>query len=381
MKNIWILTKTNILRNKIGVLISVAGALILCLILYAMSIAVAELSIAKVAVGIIDNDQSVLSEDFKKYLTEQLDYHLIENKDYYTLSTELLDKHISVIIEIPNDFYEQYAAGSQKEVVITSLDDYENSAFIEAYIQSYLSSIRILSDGASQEDDTFRTLLDTYHNQEISLTQEAAHSSDMSEQLERAGFINSFGFYLMFSFSISIIICFMVLDDRIKGLFGRIQATPVKPAQYIIGTGIFGLILCFIQIAIYSTYVSLNHIAIGVPIPILITMMGLYSFFTIGFSLAVALALPSKNSITAVVIGLSTIGCVMGGAYFPLEMVPDAMQKLARVFPQYWVMDSFRRLQLDMTANIIPNIVILCLFTILCLLSSAVLYAQNYKNR
>ena len=121
-------------------------------------------------------------------------------------------------------------------------------------------------------------------------------------------------------------------------------------------------------------------IPIGVPLWIVVFIMGLFSVFTVCFSLAISLAMKSKNAITSINIGFSTVGCILGGAYFPLDMSPKTLQDLARVLPQYWFMDAFRRLQADSTANIYPNIIILILFATLALLIGAVLFAQNYKN-
>jgi ABC-2 type transport system permease protein len=90
--------------------------------------------------------------------------------------------------------------------------------------------------------------------------------------------------------------------------------------------------------------------------------------------------LKSKNAITSIIIGFSTVGCILGGAYFPIDMSPKTLQNLARVLPQFWFMDAFRRLQADIMADIYPNIIILILFTVLSLLIGAVLFSQNYKN-
>jgi ABC-2 type transport system permease protein len=380
MKNIWLLTKTNIKRNIFAVVLSVVGAAILCLILYTMGDMVADLTVAKVSIGLIDNDQSKLSEDFQGYLTEELDYEILENYTYDRLATELIEKNISVIIEIPEDFYEQYAFGNKKEITVTSLEDYENAAFLQVYINSYLSNIRILSNSAAGNQEAFDKLLSDYNKEDITITQSAAQTIDKEALTGQAGFINSVGFYLMFIFSISALLSFMVLDDRLSGVFNRIQATPVKPIQYIIGSGIFGMFICLIQIGLYSGYIYFMDIQIGFPIWILVLFLCLFSLFTVCFSLAVALALKSKNAITSIIIGFSTVGCILGGAYFPIDMSPKTLQNLARVLPQFWFMDAFRRLQADIMADIYPNIIILILFTVLSLLIGAVLFSQNYKN-
>ena len=172
----------------------------------------------------------------------------------------------------------------------------------------------------------------------------------------------------------------MILDDRLSGVYSRIQVTPVKPIQYIIGSGIFGLILCLIQIGLYCGYIYFVDLQIGIPMWILVMLMSLFSLFTISFTIAISLAFESKNAIASIIMGFSTIGCILGGAYFPLDTSPKTLQNLARVLPQYWFMDVLRKLQADITANIYPNIIILVLFSNLFLLIGAVLFSQNYKK-
>ena len=227
MKNIWLLTKTNIKRNFLALLITCFTAGILCLILYSMGELVTNATTGKISVGVMDKDQSILSKDFKKYLTDQLDYSVLEGYTNDELSTELLDKDISVIIEIPDNFYEGYASGNQVKLVVTSLEDYENAAFLEIYMNSYLSSIQMLAKGAEGDKESFDRYLMDYDQAGIELTQTLAQEIDRNQMKQSLGFINSIGFYLMIIFALSIVLGYMVLDDRLSGVFHRIQATPV----------------------------------------------------------------------------------------------------------------------------------------------------------
>jgi ABC-2 type transport system permease protein len=340
----------------------------------------ASTTLSNISLGIIDYDQSQLSMDFKDYLSDKLNYNIIENASYDMLSTELIEKNISAIIEIPEDFHHQFLAGSKKELVLTTLDDYENSAFLQAYLNSYLSSIRVLSVSAGGDSEVFERLLGKYKNENVQITQTAAQEVDIKLIMEKEGFINSIGFFLMFIFSISIVLSFLILDDRLSGVFNRIQITPVKPVQYIVGSGIFGMLVCMIQVGIYCGYLAATGKNIGVPIWIIAVLMSLFSLFTVCFSLTIALAVKSRNAVISIIIGFSTIGCILGGAYFPITMSPKSLQNLARILPQFWFMDTLRKLQADLTANILPNLTILILFTILTFLIAAVLFSQHSKN-
>jgi len=381
MKNIWILTINNIKRNKMGVFLSIGGAVLLCMMLTMLGNMESTNKVADIAVGVIDYDKSILSQDLKDYLTDSLHYQLIEHKNFDQLSAQLIDKTISVIIEVPVNFYDNYVSGNTKKLIVTSLDDYENAAYVKVYINSYLSSINVLSVGAGGDKRIFEQLLADYNKKNIKITQTSAVVIDKKSYGDQMGFINSMGFFLMFIFAISVIIAFMIPDDRFHGVYNRIQITPVKPIQYIIGTGIFGLILSVIMIGIYCSYIGVRKIHTGLPLPMVILLMVLFSVFTICFSIAIAVILLSKNAMSSIVIGFATIGCILGGAYFPIDLAPQTMQNLAKALPQYWFMDTIRRLQADSHANIYPNLTIIALFALLCMLIGAVSFSQNYKTK
>ncbi len=372
--------KINLKNNKLAILISLMGAAILCIMLGAMGSLAADITLSKVKLGIIDQDHSSLSDDFKTYLATDLGYELVESEEFDFLSAELIDKHISVIIEIPEGFYGSFASGQIKELTITSLEDYENAAFLEAYLNSYLSSIHWLSDSAGGEPGRFDRLLLDYKSEHMKVTQTAASTVDRTIIKQREGFINSVGFYLMIVFGLGMFLAFMILEDRLNGVFKRIQITPVKPAQYILGSGLFGIFLCMIEVLIFCGFILVSGMKIGLPIWILGSNMLLFSLFTVLFSMALALGLRSKGALTAAIIGFCTVGAILGGAYFPLELAPKNLQNMARVLPQYWFMDTFRLLQADPRANYIPNFIILGLFTSLAFLLGAVLFTRNYKN-
>ncbi|MDF2485218.1 MAG: type transporter, partial [Herbinix sp.] len=169
MKNIIILTKLNIKRNYYALLLSVLGAAMLSILLYSLGNLIADMTVAKVNIGVLDYDNSLLSHDFKQYMKEELNYNLLENDSYDDLTTELIDKDISVIIEIPKGLHKTVLTESKPEILITSLEDYENAAFIEAYINSYISSILMLAAGAQGNQKAFDQLLGDYRDVNIIL--------------------------------------------------------------------------------------------------------------------------------------------------------------------------------------------------------------------
>ena len=102
-----------------------------------------------------------------------------------------------------------------------------------------------------------------------------------------------------------------------------------------------------------------------------------YALFIIAFSLVMGLYLPSKNSILAAIVGTSTITCLLGGAYFPLDTAPEFMQNAARFTPQFWFMDVVRNLQGGLEINWEFNLLIILMFAFLCFILSGIRFASS----
>lgn len=380
MKNTCLLIQSYIRRNRIAVLISVICGFVLCLIIYLMGQYVGNTTLTRIKIGVVDYDKSLLSDDFKSYLSEELDYQLIEHDSYDYLSELLIEKDISSIIEIPEGFYDTFAKGQDGHIQITSTDDFENAAFLEAYMNSYLAGIRLLSKGAEGDKQAFEEMIDSYREEEIPISKASAFDLDMERYRQMEGFRNTVGFFLMILFGLGMVLAFMINDDRANGIYNRITITPVKPVQYITGNSIFGLFLYLIMVVIYCGYISLAGIDIGFPVYKLFLLMLLISVFVICFIIDVSIVVRSKSALSSLIIGFSTLGAILGGAYFPIDMAPESLQNLARILPHYWFMDSIRKLMDNPMTDISTNILILALFTVLSFLIGAVLFSQNYKK-
>lgn len=376
MKNILLLIRTNIHRNKIAVVFAVLCAGVICLIMSLMSNVSSDDAIGRVKIGFIDNDRTGLSADFAGYLSDTLHIELEKELSYEELSTKLINKEVSVIVEVPAGFEEGAVSGSLRNLTTTSLDDYENSAFITVFMNTYMNSIKILSDSAGGDSRVFGQLLDEYKKYDIPVSSSGVFT-DAAAAGQQSGFIQGMGFYLLFGFTYGLLIAFMVFDDRATGVFQRIRATPVKSAEYILGTTMFGIINGMITVGLFYVFLKITGYSIGMPVRTAILFMSLMTLLQIGFSMMAALFLRSKSAVMTVIIGYGTIACILGAAYFPIDMAPEVLQKIARLTPHFWFMDAMRRLQLNSSADIVPNVIILVLFIVLMYLVSAFKFTQK----
>lgn len=376
MRNIWLLVLSGIRQNRIAIAASIISGFCLIVLMNTFGNMNEDYVLSKVRVGLIDQDNSVLSQSFKDYLSNELEYELVEN-DYERLSRELIDKDISVIIKIPEGFQRLAASGDIPDMALISLNDYENAAFISAYVNSYMSSIDMLNLGAGGDEKQFINLFESYKEKDTPVALHRAVYRDIDAFKTREGFVSTLGFYLQFVFAVNIFLAYMIIDDRLNGVFSRIKAAPVRASHYILGAGIFGFILCAFEIGIYCAYLMIWNVDIGIPHGSFLHVTLLFSLFTVCFTISVSLVIKSKAALMAVIIGFSNIGAVLGGGYFPLDKAPENLMSIAKLLPQYWFVDTFTQLRADPQTNIYMNIVILGLFTVLTFLSGAVIYSHN----
>lgn len=389
MKNILLLIQNSIQRNKVAIFSACLCATSLCLLMALFGNPMRETGISQIKIGLIDHDHTELSANFTGYLTDTLNMDLIEDQTYDELSKTLINRKISVIVEVPENFENAAVSGQPEDLITTSLSDFENAAFVDAYLNSYMNSISILGVGAAGDRDVFHELLLESETQRISVGNtavpklEGALSDDgmvfINDSAYAHDFIPAMGFYVMFGYIFAISIAFMVFDERSSGIFKRIQSTPVTSVQYIVGSTLFGVINGLLIIGLFFAYLLLTGTKIGLPYGNVILLMVLMMLYMVGFSLMLALLMKSKSAILTVIFAYSSVASMIGGAWFPIKFGPEFLQKIAKTTPNYWFMDAFNKMQENQGASIGSNIIVLVLFIVLVYLVSAIRFTQN-KN-
>lgn len=377
MKKIWILFRQSVRRGRAVLFASLAVSLMLCMIFEFIGGSAAENKLGGIPVGIIDRDGSALSSDFLSYLEDEQGMELTTGMEYDALSSKLIERDISALVEIPEGFSGKFLSGEDGKLEMTVLGDYENAAFLNAYLDSYLSSVHILAQAAQGDQEEFDALLADFSSRSIPVAQNSASALTRDQINQREGFVSSMGFFVMLCFVVALALSNSVFDDRIKGLYQRIQVASVKPIQYIIGNSLFGILSCVFLVVLFFAYIGIKGYDIGVPFSAAVSLSILYILFVIGFAFAAALYMPSKNTITALTIGSATIASILGGAYFPIDTSPAILQKLALLTPHYWFVDALRKLQESPNTQWGINALAIFLFALLCFLLAGIRFSQS----
>jgi ABC-2 type transport system permease protein len=375
MNNIWTIFK-NGLRHAKAILIMSVGLSVLVTVLFVMVIGVAEDDIAGMNIGIVDRDTSYISDDFKAYLQNDVEAGIVLSDDTGSLNTELIEKNISAIIEIPAGFEEGILAEKPVPLELTFLDDYANEAFVREYIDAYTSGIIALSLASGGDAQTLKALTKTAAEETPAVRTVAKDADKIRRDAEQSGVASMLGFYMMFAFLIAIGLTSMLFFDRKSGTYRRIKTTNATSVQYTAAMSLVGMVMALLIISLPMLYLGISDIDAGVPLHVILIMVLIFSVFVVASGMLIGLALPSFDSMIFVLIAAGQIMAMLGGAYFPIDTSPEIFRKIALITPQYWFFDVISSYQ-NGAGHWLLSFTIIALMALLCFVLTAIRFASS----
>ncbi len=144
MKKTGILFLNTLRRSRMILLAALCCGIALCFI-YGLMAQLYGDEYEGIPVGLIAREETAVTRDFRRYLTEDLGMQVLESTDEEHLNTELVERHISAVVEVPAGFEAALLAGQPVPLLVSFLDDYANAAFVQAYLQNRRSNFRTTS--------------------------------------------------------------------------------------------------------------------------------------------------------------------------------------------------------------------------------------------
>ena len=135
----------------------------------------------------------------------------------------------------------------------------------------------------------------------------------------------------------------VIAAERERGTLLRLMTMPLHPAAYFLGVVISQLLLALIQVIVLYSIAWLVGAKYNGSLWLggFILLLSVFSYVGMGFFLGARFARRSEE----VVVALSAIGVpllVLGGTFFPLEIMPQAMQTAAQFNPMLHMNQAFK---------------------------------------
>jgi len=170
--------------------------------------------------------------------------------------------------------------------------------------------------------------------------------------------------FLLFALSSSAAALFY---ERDRGIFQRILAGPVSRSQILWSKFLYGSALGLLQLVVLFVGGRLLY---GIDIENHLGYLSLVCVVTAAACTAFGMVLASVASSMEAASGLATfvilLMCSVGGAWFPVSLMPHAIQQLSKLTIVYWAMEGFDQV-LWMNASfhdLVPTLGILIAITV-----------------
>lgn len=152
----------------------------------------------------------------------------------------------------------------------------------------------------------------------------------------------TFGIYLVFAFSALFGRGVALHNEYKDGTLQRIVAGGVAYGEVVAGHVLTIFLIGAVQAAVVLTvtgFLGTLWLTAGWGV-LVVTLLGTV-FVTSGLAICLSGLVRSTMLIGWLTGGVPTLLAMTGGAFFPLEAAPLALQKVARINPVYWVMELF----------------------------------------
>jgi len=158
----------------------------------------------------------------------------------------------------------------------------------------------------------------------------------------------------------------LMLQERKQWTLQRLVMMPITRAQRLAGKILARCTTGIIQFAILFAVGMVVGLDFGKNIPALLVIMVVYTLCVTALAFALAPMIRTEGQAGSLITMLSLVLAALGGAWWPLEIVPDFMQTIGHLSPVAWAMDSFNSLLFygGGLVEILPNMALLAAVTV-----------------
>ncbi|SFI09216.1 MULTISPECIES: ABC transporter permease [unclassified Bacillus (in: firmicutes)] len=378
MKDIlWLIQKTLsvLLKNKKGLLfiigLPIAGALI-SFLMYGNT------GQGTLRIGVVNNENHYLASDTVKFI-EGLDHVKVSKIKSSEIEENLASKKLDAVITLDSGFSQSTRDGKPSHIEISSIKGVQITGFIKSYLYNYIDNITAISKVAQDDQSKFDKMYASYQKNSFKLTahtlKDTSKNKDMTNQ--------TVGYLIMFMLFSAVNFSEVILKEKENRTYFRLLSTPIDGRKYILSNVAVNMLILIVQIVVtVLCMTNVFHIDTNMPLLVMIGVLMIFGLIAIGLSLAIvsfAKNSPSANAMQNIII---TPTCLLAGCFFPFEIMPTSVQKIAEFLPQRWLLDTITKLQQGTQfADLYLNILILFAFAISFFLIAIYKFGRNNDAR
>lgn len=137
----------------------------------------------------------------------------------------------------------------------------------------------------------------------------------------------------------------LMVSERERGLLRRLAATPITPGAIVAGKWLARMALGLVQIGFAMALGALGFkVDWGSALAMVVLVLITWAAFNASLAMVLAGVARSEPQTAGIAILGTMVLAALGGCWWPIEITPQWMQRLALALPTGWCMDALHRL-------------------------------------
>lgn len=296
---------------------------------------------APLRIGIEDLDAGRLSADFSGAIKASEGYS-VETVEEGEIKESLLNRRFDACVIIPRGYEKAILNGNPLKTELVTVKGQDTTVWLERYIDIYTRNLVDAARAAGGEEETFYAFYGELRKAPLKLTVEKLEDEGNGKQVT----LSSMGFLIMFVMLGAGFTSQLILREKRARTYYRICSAPVGSGNYITANAITSLIIVVFQvIAIQAVMKFILRMETYVPDLLMFLILVMFGLAAIGICLAVTAFSSSSYMAGTLNTLILTPTCMLGGCFWPVYFMPEAMQKIAFFVPQRWALDAIQKIQ------------------------------------
>ncbi|KAB2377816.1 MULTISPECIES: ABC transporter permease [Bacillus] len=378
MKDIlWLIQKTLsvLLKNKKSLLIIISLPIIGTLISFSIYGNVGQ---GTLNIGIVNKESQPIANDTVKFL-EGLNHVNVSKIKESEVEDKLTSKKIDGVITLDSGFSASVREGKPDHIEISSIKGDQVTVFIKSYLYNYVDNVAAISKVAGADQSTFNSMYAGYQKSSFKVKSETLEDTSKNKDMTN----QTMGYLIMFMLFSAVNLSGFILKEKENRTYFRLLSTPIDGKKFILSNVAVNMMILTVQIVIAVFFMTnVFHTNINMPFIVMIGVLMIFALIAIGLSLVIVSF--SKNSAASNAMQNIVIvpTCLLAGCYFPYDIMPSAVQKVANFLPQRWLLDTISKLQQGIPfSELYLNILILFAFAIAFFLIAIYKFGRNNDAR
>jgi len=330
---------------------------------------------AELRIGIVNRDAgSRLAADAAGYLA-RVEHIAASAHDDAEARRMVASGELDAAVLFPERFGEALRRGNPPAVELVSVRGAAVSDYVELMLSGYIRNIAAIGRAAQDDEELFERLYASHASFRYGLS--AATVDDVSGRngMSRQT-IGYLAIILLFS---AAQLSNLILHERENRTYTRVLSTPISPVSYMLSNVLTNLIVLLLMIAVALAVMTLAFgVDPGFPVWMLLIVLAPYLLTAIAMCHAVTAHAGSVMKASALQNLIIIPTSLLAGCMFPIETMPESVQRIGKLFPQHWLLDAVGRLQSGAAmGDVALHLAIMAAFALACALAAAFEHARR----